>query len=58
MTKTTYVLVRLTGATLTNGQPESGGVISRHRSESAAQRAADSYRRACPCGSRVEVRAV
>jgi len=56
MTKTTYTLVRLTGATLTSGRGESAGVISRHRSESAAQRAADAYRRICPCGSRVEVR--
>lgn len=53
-----YALHRLTGARLTDGTPESAGIISRHRTAAAAERAADAYRRACPLGSRVEVREV
>jgi hypothetical protein len=53
-----YTLHRLTGSRLTDGTPESAGIISRHRTETSAERAADSYRRACPLGARVEVREV
>lgn len=53
-----YVLHRLTGSRLTDGTPESAGVISRHRTEAGAQRAADDYRLACPLGANVEVREV
>lgn len=63
MSKTTYEVHNLTGSTLIDGDGratgnESAGVVSRHRTREAAERAAAAYRRACPLGKPVEVREV
>lgn len=56
-----YEVHRLTGATLmdASGRPcglESAGVVSRHRTREAAERAARAYRRDCPLAGEVEIR--
>ena len=47
---------RLVDADLNDEGPESGGVLSRHRTRAAAEKAVAAYRRDCPLGFAVAVR--
>ena len=47
---------RLVDEDLNDEGPESGGVLSRHRTRAAAEAAAAAYRRDCPLAGQVQVR--
>jgi hypothetical protein len=53
-----YAIYKLTGSRLTDGTPEIGGLVSRHRSLAAAERKVSDHALTSPCAYRWTIRKI